>query len=120
MNSEVQWKAKTPEDATIIAGTRELTIRKNGYYFITLRLTLDSKCTCGGTPRVKCRVWLSDGTKDLLEGWVNADSCSTGLLGTVATLSAGSKLNVGTDVLLSEIDQAESRTHLAVIMLRYG
>lgn len=66
-----------------------------------------------------CTVWLSHGTKDLMEGWVNADSCSTGLLGTVAQLSAGSKLNFSTNVLLNEVDQAESRTHLAIVMLTY-
>lgn len=64
-------------------------------------------------------VRLSDGTEDLVEGWVDANSCSTGLLGTVAELSAGSKLNVFINMSLSQIDQAESRTHLSVIMLRY-
>lgn len=64
-------------------------------------------------------VRLSDGTKDLVEGWVDGNSCSTGLLGTVAELSFGSKLNVFINMSLRQIDQAESRTHLSVIMLRY-
>lgn len=64
-------------------------------------------------------VRVSNGAKDLIEGWVNPNSCSTGLLGTVAYLSAGSKLSVSINMSLTQIDQAESRTHLAVIMLRY-
>lgn len=69
--------------------------------------------------REACVVRMSDGATDLMEGWVNGNSCSTGLLATVAKLSAGSRLNFLFNMRLNQIDQAESRTHLAVIMLRY-
>lgn len=74
---------------------------------------------CNGTLREACTVELSDETRVLMQGWVDAKSCSTGLLGTVAVLSAGSKLQFSINMTLGQIDQEESRTHLAVIMLRY-
>lgn len=119
VNGEVQWQAKNPENSAVIADGKDLSVRKNGYYLINLRLTLDSQCTCDGPSREACTVKLSDGYQDLMEGWVNTNSCSTGLLATVAELSAGSKLNFSFNMKLSQIDQAESRTHLAVIVLRY-
>lgn len=118
MNGEVRWKTNSPENSTIIADGKELNIRTNGFYFISLRLSLGPRCTCSVLSRDVCMVRMSDGTTDLMEGWVNGNSCSTGLLATVVKLSAGSKLSFSFNMRLNEIDQAESRTHLAAIVLR--
>ncbi|XP_075889268.1 uncharacterized protein LOC142892975 isoform X2 [Nelusetta ayraudi] len=118
VDGEVRWKAKKGGDASVLAVGKDLKIAKDGYYFLNLRLTLFPECQCNGTPREACAVKLSHGGQHLIEGWINTNTCSTGLLGTVVELAAGSALNFTINMSPSQIAQRESLTHLAIVMLR--
>ena len=89
-----------------------LEILKDGYYFLTFQVTLNS-CT---EHTVKLR-W---GDKVLLQGTLNRNtSCSTGLLGKVEVLSAGDELEVIINPF-TKINTSEYLTHLNVIyMFKY-
>lgn len=117
VNGEVRWKAKKGGDVSVLAEGKNLKIEKDGYYFLSLRLTLFPECQCNGSPRAACTVQLSHGGHNLIEGWINTNTCSTGLLGTVVELAAGSALNFTINMSASQIVQTESLTHLAIVML---
>lgn len=54
----------------------------------------------------------------LLQGSINTNTCSTGLLGKVEMLNSGSTLEFSITVPKNEIDENESLTHLDIIMLK--
>lgn len=55
--------------------------------------------------------------RDLLLGWINTQTCSTGLLGKVAVLGRGTTLEIA-KMLNYKIDDSEFLTHLDIIMLQ--
>lgn len=55
--------------------------------------------------------------RDLLLGWINTQTCSTGLLGKVEMLGRGTTLEIA-KMLNYDIDDSESLTHLDIIMLQ--
>lgn len=63
-------------------------------------------------------VRLSYNDQVLLQGWINTNTCSTGLLGKVEMLSGGSKLEFTINMPNNKIDESESLTHLDIIMLK--
>lgn len=55
--------------------------------------------------------------RDLLLGWINTQTCSTGLLGKVEVLVRGTTLEFAKRLNYA-IDSSESLTHLDIIMLQ--
>ncbi|KAL7378178.1 hypothetical protein ABVT39_009816 [Epinephelus coioides] len=92
VNRKIKWVTKSPDEHLISGaeGGKILKIKKDGYYFLTLQITLSSF----NPNRFQCRVSLKAKDKDLLKGWINNSTCSTGSLSKVEELSAGSTLEV--------------------------
>ena len=90
---------------------------EDGFYFLSLQVTVKghySNCTGIKSP---CKVSLKRNEEVLLAGSINSNTCSTGLLGKVETLSSGTILEV--DIMSNEeIDESESLTHMDIIMLK--
>lgn len=105
-----------PGKGPILIEGDDLKILENGYYFLNLQVTLKTQiCPCNGTRGV-CMVSILKENRNILEGWINKDSCSTGLLAKAEMLSAGTKLNITINLPHNQVD--EHLTHLGVIMLR--
>ncbi|AWP19062.1 Hypothetical protein SMAX5B_020980 [Scophthalmus maximus] len=110
-DKRIRWLAKNP-DATLISEGDVLAVKKDGYYFLNLQVTLRS-CE----EEKEHTVSLKWNNKLLLHGWINTKSCSTGLLGKVEELSAGGTLGVTLEPKTS-INTSESETHLDIIYMR--
>lgn len=119
VNGKIIWVDKISDKGPILIEGDDLKVLESGYYFLTLQVTLKTPvCPCNGTVDKKCMVKISQQNREILEGWVNKNSCSTGLLAKVEKLSAGTKLNVTIKMPDNEIDERESVTHLGIIMLK--
>ncbi|XP_047199891.1 uncharacterized protein LOC124854974 isoform X2 [Hippoglossus stenolepis] len=109
-NKKVKWLAKNPDVRPLKATSGVLTIEEDGYYFLNLRVTLDS-CEKEYTVALKCD------NNTLLQ--VNTKLCSTGLLGKVEELSAGGTLELTINSEPNEdIHISESATHLDIIYMK--
>lgn len=120
-NRTIKWVAMNPRTGLVSAEGKALTIKKDGYYFLNLQVTLKTPLSSPSheTKGSKCTVSLKLNDKVLLRGWINTNASSTGLLGKVEELSAGGILEVTIDPPKTDIDETESLTHLDIIyMLR--
>lgn len=66
-----------------------------------------------------CMVSILKDNKEILEGWINKNSCSTGLIATAEKLSAGTKLNITINLPHNQVEEKQSLTHLGIIMLGF-
>lgn len=88
-----------------------LTILKDGYYFLSLQVTLTS---CEKETSI-VKLWKD--SEVLLQGKINPNTCSTGFLGKIESLSAGWTLTVNVNNSNINIDDSESLTHLNIIYM---
>ncbi|XP_077382200.1 uncharacterized protein LOC144021867 [Festucalex cinctus] len=110
----IEWLAKRPNADLMSESGDTLSVMKDGYYFLNLRVTLSS---CKGAAQ-QATVSLKRGARVLLQGRVHADTCSTGVLGKVVELSAGEgRLQVAVSPPSGNVDCAEAVTHLDVIYM---
>lgn len=117
-NGKIKWSPRYDTNGIISGDENGLTIQEDGYYLLNLQVTLKtSLCPCNGTRRSGCMVKVRDKERDLLQGRINTQTCSTGLLGKVEKLGRGTKLEI-TNILNYKIDDSESLTHLDIIMLQ--
>ncbi|XP_067427053.1 tumor necrosis factor ligand superfamily member 18 [Thunnus thynnus] len=110
-NTTVSWKVKTTGSGLISEEGCNLTIKRDGYFFLTLQVTLSS------CEEKKQMVKLKLKEKIILQGTINTNTCSTGLLGKVQGLSAGGELMVTIDPPSTSIVADEYLTHLDVIYM---
>lgn len=120
VNGKLNWVSRDPSNGPVSDEGKDLEIMEEGYYFLNLQVTLKTcnECPCNGTRGTKCMVRLSYNDQVLLQGWINTNTCSTGLLGKVEMLSGGSKLEFTINMPNNKIDESESLTHLDIIMLK--
>lgn len=119
VNGKIKWEARDPSNSFVLPDGYDLKIQEDGYYFLNLQVTLKtSKCPCNETRGPECMVTLRYNNQDLLQGWINTNTCSTGLLGKVGRLSGGSTVKFITKMPKDLIDDSESLTHLNIIMLQ--
>ncbi|KAM9745264.1 uncharacterized protein ACNS7B_009678 [Menidia menidia] len=114
--SKIQWESPD-EAAGVISDQGELlTIKKDGYYFLSLQVKL---CPSEIDKSVKQEhtVELKVDNNVLLVGWINTKTNSTGLISKVHRLSAGKKLGVYIDPPCSCVDTIESMTYLDIIFM---
>ncbi|XP_045897639.1 uncharacterized protein LOC123965116 [Micropterus dolomieu] len=110
--SKIKWVAMTPNSEGLISKEGEsLTIKKDGYYFLNLQVTLKSQESDDQS------VSLMWNKKVLLQGWINTKTRSTGLLGKVEVLPAGGTLEVIMQPPTNYINDTESLTHLDIIYM---
>ncbi|KAK5856168.1 hypothetical protein PBY51_007784 [Eleginops maclovinus] len=115
-NRKITWETRNQDQILVSEeeGGKFLKIKKDGYFFLSLQVTLSScNHTLGYTVRLKSN------DKDILHGWINTITCSTGLLGKVEELSANDILEViinwpNTD---SIIDERKYLTHFNIVFL---
>lgn len=119
VNGKINWEARIPSNGLVSAEGKDIGITEDGSYFLNLQVTLKtSKCPCNGTRGSECMVSVKYKNVVLLQGWINTNTCSTGLLGKVVVLSGGDNLEFTINMPSNEIDERESLTHLDIIMLR--
>ncbi|XP_071328651.1 tumor necrosis factor ligand superfamily member 18 [Trachinotus anak] len=109
-DNSTKWLAKNPDTSLVSEKGAVLTIKKDGYYFLYLQVTL---CACQGEYTVS----LNWNTKVLLQGQIYTKTCSTGLLGKAQELFAGGTL----EVIIGPnncINTSDSLTHLDIIYMR--
>ncbi|KAG7504447.1 hypothetical protein JOB18_009072 [Solea senegalensis] len=104
----IKWVTKWPDKRPVSEG-EVLTVKKDGYYFLNLQVTL---CSCKENHTVSLK-WNG---RTLLQGRTNTESCSTGLLGKVEVLSAGGTLEVTIDPNMC-VDTKAYLTHLDIIYM---
>uniref|UniRef100_A0A3B4WI76 TNF family profile domain-containing protein n=1 Tax=Seriola lalandi dorsalis TaxID=1841481 RepID=A0A3B4WI76_SERLL len=108
--NSTKWLAKNPDTNLASEKGEVLTINKDGYYFLNLQVTL---CSCKELHTVQLQ-W---NKKVIVHGWINNNTCSTGLLGKVEELFAGGTLEVIVSPKMC-IRTAEALTHLGIIYMR--
>uniref|UniRef100_A0A3B4UR32 TNF family profile domain-containing protein n=1 Tax=Seriola dumerili TaxID=41447 RepID=A0A3B4UR32_SERDU len=108
--NSTKWLAKNPDTNLASEKGEVLTINKDGYYFLNLQVTL---CSCKNLHTVQLQ-W---NKKVIVHGWINTDTCSTGLLGKVEELFAGGTLEVIVNPKMC-IKTSEALTHLGIIYMR--
>lgn len=113
------WKAKEPNNFVSENG-KDLVVKRDGYYYISFQITLHRdkyKCPCNGTSGSECMVLLDSSGETLLKGWINANTCSTGLLGKVTKLVGGSTLKFTINMPRNTINEKQHHTHLNIICM---
>lgn len=116
-SDKIKWLPRY--DNLTTEGGQGFTIQESGYYYLNLQVTLKTTvCPCNQTRQSECMVTLTCHSclRDLLEGWINPQTCSTGLLGKVEKLSQGNTLEI--TKIPKNIDESEPLTHLDIIMLQ--
>lgn len=93
-----------------------LTILEDGYYFLSLRVTL-SLCKGSQPEKLEHKVHLMWQETVLLEGWINTKTNSTGVLSKAKELSAGGTLKVKIIPQATCIKDSEDFTHLDIIYM---
>lgn len=114
----MNWEARKPNNGLVSDGGKDLEIKKDGYYLLNLQVTLKTpQCPCNGTRGLECMIRVRHKDVVVLQGWINKNTCSTGLLGKVAELHKGHTLEFTVDMPSNQIDEREALTHLDIIML---
>lgn len=116
--NNITWEPRIKEESKDLVSqtdhTPVLTIMKDGYYFLNLKVTLSQDVKTMHTVKVEQK---SDLVTVVLEGWINTNTRSTGLLGKVVLLPAGYTLWVSIDPPTTDVDLFPSVTHLDVIYM---
>nr|XP_046272467.1 uncharacterized protein LOC124073940 [Scatophagus argus] len=116
--SEVTFQAKNPTNDLISANGKQLEIKKQGYYLLNLQVTLErSQCEHNGSRESNPTVKLKCNSKVILQGEINSNTCSTGLLGKVEVLADGSILELECNLPKYGIDDREFLTHFDIIFM---
>ncbi|XP_073351022.1 tumor necrosis factor ligand superfamily member 18 [Pagrus major] len=117
-NGQIQWRTKNNENGVISDEGKELKITMDGYYFLSLQVTLKTcKCSCNGTVRgSEHMVSVTHNTGILMQGWIN--TCSTGLLSKAQMLTVPDTLKFNFTLQPKEIDANVRRTHLDIIFFQ--
>lgn len=105
----ITWTPRNDIDL-VLPQRNVLTLRKDGYYFLNLRVTLISFNPL--TVHLLCNK-----NKVLLKGQINPNTNSTGLLGKVEELSAQTNLSVSIHPQATNINYDALLTHLDMIYM---
>lgn len=115
-NRKITWATKNQDQilVSVEPGETVLKIKKDGYFLLNLQVTLSS---CNRTMGSLYTVSLNSKDTVILQGRINTNNCSTGLLGKVEELNANDSLEV-TIIRPNEddiIDENEYLTHLDIV-----
>ncbi|XP_054463992.1 uncharacterized protein LOC129098889 [Anoplopoma fimbria] len=122
VNGKMKWRAKNRNQGLVSEedGGKVLKMKGDGYFFLHLQLTLFScNATWGLEQTVSLKKLQDDKVEDkvILQGWFNTKTCSTGFLGKVEELHAGSTLEVIVNLPTTEYSINESLTYLGIIYI---
>ncbi|KAK5884865.1 hypothetical protein CesoFtcFv8_018640 [Champsocephalus esox] len=115
-NRKITWATKNQDQilVSVEPGETVLKINKDGYFLLNLQVTLSK---CNRTMGSLYTVSLNSKDTVILQGRINTNNCSTGLLGKVEELNANDSLEV-TIIRPNEddiIDENEYLTHLDIV-----
>lgn len=112
-NGKIKWISRYGTN-NLVEYEKGFKIKEAGFYFLNLQVTL-KRCNQirGSQPMVS----LKCNNRELLLGWINNQTCSTGLLGKVEAFTGGATLEI-TEMASDNIDESEALTHLDIIMLQ--
>ncbi|KAL3053608.1 uncharacterized protein LOC117493428 [Trematomus bernacchii] len=117
-NRKIAWATKNQDQilVSVEQGGTVLKIKKDGYFLLNLQVTLSP---CNGTMGSLYTVSLNSSDTVILQGGINTNTCSTGLLGKVEELAANDSLEVTikpqNEAIISIIDDHEYLTHLDIV-----
>ncbi|XP_024128322.1 uncharacterized protein LOC112146642 isoform X2 [Oryzias melastigma] len=109
--TEIEWIAANPSEKLITGSKGNLKILLDGYFFLTLQVTLCEKSQKNET------VELTFNQDVKLKGWIHQNTVSTGVLSRAIELSAGGLLKVTISSGGLCINFNESLTHLDIIFI---
>ncbi|KAJ0001297.1 hypothetical protein NQD34_006317 [Periophthalmus magnuspinnatus] len=112
------WSAVYSEDPV---RDGNVVIQNDGYFFVCLRITLQNS-TCRSQDRCsKVEVTLKEVNEngDILTGWINNDTLSTGLLCKMKKLLVGDRLSVQVKIQPSESIHINKKRSLSSLDLVY-
>uniref|UniRef100_A0A8C5EUH8 TNF family profile domain-containing protein n=1 Tax=Gouania willdenowi TaxID=441366 RepID=A0A8C5EUH8_GOUWI len=112
-SSTIHWFPKSQTSGLISVREDRLTIRKGGYYFLSVQVTLTS-CE---EAQLRRTVELKLDNEVILVGWIDATTNSTGLLSKVEEVSTGVTLMVTINPPVKCFNYGESVTHLDIVYL---
>lgn len=103
-------------------------MKVDGYYFLNLQVSLpyESECKLSNNYTVSLKKrenqqgqvpQENQQGQVLLEGSINKDTCSTGILSKAEELSAGERLVVNINPPVESVEHSESKTHLDIIFM---
>nr|XP_020496547.1 uncharacterized protein LOC109989227 isoform X2 [Labrus bergylta] len=121
-NRRMKWRSNNPSEGLISVQEDVLTIDRDGYYFLSLQVTLKDCNTIQFSKGeyVKVNMTLSNGSKSnaLLEGRISTDTC-TGFLARATKLSSDyHKVTIDVEATSTfMVDEKESLTHLDIIYI---
>ncbi|XP_041634153.1 uncharacterized protein LOC121503694 isoform X2 [Cheilinus undulatus] len=119
----VKWRPRYDTEGLVTVKDEVLTIDKDGYYFLNLQVTLQ---TCknvslleGHSNLIVKVMWTNKNEKrTILEGRINMDTCSTGLLAMVTAFSSEATLVTKINMETPKINHTDSLTHLDIIYMQ--
>ncbi|XP_055079430.1 uncharacterized protein LOC129456426 [Periophthalmus magnuspinnatus] len=116
--NSIIWSAVYSEDPV---RDGNVVIQNDGYFFVCLRITLQNS-TCRSQDRCsKVEVTLKEVNEngDILTGWINNDTLSTGLLCKMKKLLVGDRLSVQVKIQPSESIHINKKRSLSSLDLVY-
>ncbi|XP_074553322.1 tumor necrosis factor ligand superfamily member 18 [Halichoeres trimaculatus] len=122
-NRKIRWDPKLSSTELLSVHETKLKVQQDGSYFINLQVNLDPKKCKTAPPSENIEVCLNltgvPNKKEpdiLLQGWITKETCSTGLLAKVVSLTEGD-LEVTINSTTSDITDNEALTHLDIIYM---
>ncbi|RVE69649.1 hypothetical protein OJAV_G00079840 [Oryzias javanicus] len=109
--TEIEWIAANPSEKLITGHKGHLKIMLDGYFFLTLQVTLCEKSQKSET----LELTFNEDVK--LTGWIHQNTKSTGVLSRAIELSAGGTLKVTITSPGLCINSNESVTHMDIIFI---
>lgn len=93
-NGIISWYPEDAKEESNDAAQSEIKIKKDGYYFMCLRITLQQCTRSVSNVSELDQVSLVKDNESILVGWINDKTNSTGLLCKMDALSVGGSLKV--------------------------
>ncbi|KAL3986949.1 LIM domain and actin-binding protein 1 [Sarotherodon galilaeus] len=118
-STDITWRSSEPKETVISQVGNGLSMNVDGYYFLNLQVTVRPGCPITDQSNVSL-VHIQDDKEDqtLLEGSINKETNSTGILSKVVECGAGQKLifNINKSIL-DCVDDEKHKTHLDIIFM---
>ncbi|XP_005468743.1 uncharacterized protein LOC102079027 [Oreochromis niloticus] len=120
--SDITWRSSEQKETVISQVGNGLSMNVDGYYFLNLQVTMvPTRSGCSTVDQsIVSLVHIQDDKEDqtLLEGSINKETNSTGILSKVVECGAGQKLIVNINKsILKCVDDEKHKTHLDIIFM---
>lgn len=117
--SDITWSPIRSDKTLISKVNNGLSTNVDGYYFLNLQVAVGPDCSITDQSSVSL-VHIPEDNKPQtpLQGSINKETNTTGILSKVVECGAGAILKVNiSNLLLKCVDKNESKTHLGIIFM---